>query len=309
MSTTMLFVLLFSALAAVATFMMFRAIAELTRGNESDASALRDRFTQSFEGMAERRNQRQLRLGKATLAERLLRAGLKLRPAEFVAIQFGLAIVLGVLGLLRFGFGPAFLIMAVIGYLVPYVFLRLRQRRRLRAFSAQLPDTLSLLSNGLKAGFALPQAIDSVARNGVPPMSEEFARVVREMNLGSTVESALENMVRRVGSDDLDLVVTAILVQTVTGGNLAKILESISYTIRERVRVQGEISALTAQARASGTIITILPFVLMAVLFLITPGYFKPMLEKPLGWIMLGLAGISISFGAWIVRRLSAVEV
>src|SRR6185437_13258476 len=143
-------------------------------------------------------------------------------------------------------------------------------------------DTLSLLANAMKAGLSLPQAIESVAQNAAAPVAEELARVIRETKLGTSTPQALTNMVRRVGSEDLDLIVTAISIQSSVGGNLARILDGISHTIRQRIQAKAQISALTAQMRASGWIITLLPFIVAAVLNLITPSYFGIMLTEPL---------------------------
>ncbi|TMC10814.1 MAG: hypothetical protein E6J29_10875 [Chloroflexi bacterium] len=169
-----------------------------------------------------------------TLAEELGRADLKLRTAEFVMIQVAFMLGWALLGLFRFGFAPHFVVAGVVGYFIPMRYLRYRQRRRQRTLSAQLPDTISLLTNALKAGYSFPQAIDTVARNGSPPIAEEFGRVVRELNLGGSVEQSLNNLVKRAGNDDLELVVTAAVIQNQVGGNLARILDNISDTIRER---------------------------------------------------------------------------
>src|SRR5439155_2151695 len=134
-------------------------------------------------------------------------------------------------------------------------------------------------------------------------------RAVREMNLGGSVEEALNNMVRRVDSEDLDLVVTAVSIHRTVGGNLAEILDNIAFTIRERVRIKGEISTLTAQARASGYLITALPIVLAAFMYFVTPTYFRPMFGSIIGWILLAIGGFMIFVGNLIIRRVVAIEV
>jgi len=200
-------------------------------------------------------------------------------------------------------------IAGVVAYLIPMRYVKWRQGRRLKAFNGRLPDTLSLLSNALKAGLSLPQALEAVAHTSAPPISDELSRAIREMNLGSATPQALTNMVRRVGSEDLDLIVTAISIQSSVGGNLARILDGISHTIRQRIQAKAQISALTAQMRASGWIITLLPFIVAAVLNLITPSYFGIMLTEPLGRVMLVLAGISIFIGNLFVRRITNLKV
>src|SRR5437588_819790 len=157
------------------------------------------------------------------------------------------------------------------------LYLRLRQRKRTRAFNNQLGDTLTLMSNALKAGHSFAQALSTVSKNAAPPIADEFARATREIALGINVDDALNHMNERNQSEDFDLMVTAVQIQRVVGGNLAEILDSIAYTIRERIRIQGEIRTLTAQARTSGIIITLLPFALAVALAFISPSYFSPM--------------------------------
>ena len=219
-------------------------------------------------------------------------------------IQVAFLIAWAVISLLRFGFGPQFVVAGVVGYLVPMRYVRYRQRQRLRLLNRQLPDTLSLLSNALKAGLSLPQALDTVARNTAAPVADELSRVIREMNIGSATERALAAMVRRTGSEDLDLIVTAIGIQASVGGNLARILENISHTIRQRVQVKGQISAMTAQARASGWVITLLPVIVAVILYFITPTYFRAMFQDRLGIGLLLLAGLSIMAGNFFIRRI-----
>ena len=271
--------------------------------------SLRSRLNQPFQALAERSNRKRRVSGGLTLAEQLARADLKFRSSEFVMIQVGCMAAGAVLSFWRFGFSAQFVIAGVIAYLLPMRYVRWRQRRRLKAFNQRLPDTLSLLSNAMKAGLSLPQAIESVASNVSKPMSEELARVVRETKLGATTPAALANMVRRVGSEDLDLIVTAISIQSSVGGNLARILDSISHTIRQRVQIKSQIGAMTAQMRASGWIITLLPFIVAAILNVITPSYFRPMFTEPLGRVMLVLAGISIFIGNVFVRRITNLKV
>src|SRR6266513_1847251 len=176
-------------------------------------------------------------------------------------------------------------------------------------FMTQLGDTLTLLSNALKAGYSFAQAIDTVAKNAVPPIGDEFGRAVREMNLGGSPDEALMNITKRVISPDFDLVATAYAIHRTVGGNLAEILDNIAYTIRERVRIKGEIATLTAQARASGTLITALPIVLAAFMYFVTPTYFRPMFGSIIGWILLAIGGFMIFVGNLIIRRVVAIEV
>jgi tight adherence protein B len=279
------------------------------RGARAQPAGFRDRIDKSFGGIVERGNRRRLKRTGLTLAEHLARADIKLRSSEFVLIQLGCLVAFALLGLLRFGFGPQFIVSGVGGYLLPMRIVKYRQGKRLKKFNSQLAETIGLLSNGLKAGFSLPQALDSVARNATPPVSEELGRVTREMSVGASLDQALYNMLKRVASDDLDLLVTAILIHKSVGGNLARVLDNISHTIRQRVMVKSQISALTAQARASGWIISLLPVGVAAILYVIAPTYFRTLTTEPLGVVLLIVAGASIVVGNIIIRRITSIRV
>ncbi|HVA21530.1 MAG TPA: type II secretion system F family protein [Candidatus Micrarchaeia archaeon] len=244
------------------------------------------------------------------LADDLSRADLKLRVGEWSLINVG-TILLGVLigfGLYHNVFFAA--IFAAVGWVAPAFYLRWRQRRRTRKFNNQLGDTLTLLSNALKAGYSFPQAMATISRSAEPPIADEFGRATREVQLGVSTDDALKHMVDRVNSEDFDLMVTAVQVQRIVGGNLAEILDTIAHTIRERIRIKGEIRTLTAQARASGYIIAVLPIALAFLLSLISPGYFGPMLHFPgPGPFMLGIGLVMILLGFGIIMRIVKIEV
>jgi len=205
---------------------------------------------------------------------------------------------------------------AVIGFMIPRIWLGRRRAGRLKAFNGQLADTITLIANALRAGSSFLQAIELVVRETRPPIATEFGRVIREVNLGLPFDQALENMLRRVRSDDLELMVTAISIQHQVGGNLAEILDSIAFTIRERVRIKGEIRTLTAQQRMSGYVVGFLPIGLTAILFLIAPNFLAPMFRKPpavlglpAGLIVLSIAAFSMFMGFMIIRRIVDIEV
>ena len=256
------------------------------------------------------------------LATDLARADLKLKPAEFVLAWIATPIGLVFLSL-AFGFvlpalqNPfALVVMFLIGLWLPRWYLHRRQRGRLNAFNGQLPDTITLLANSLRAGSSFLQGMELVTREARPPISEEFGRVVREMSLGLALQPALANLVRRVASEDLELMVTAINIQSQVGGNLATVLDAIAFTIRERVRIQGEIRTLTAMQRYSGYVIVLLPVGLAALLFVISPTYMTPMVQSPpellglpMGIVLFMLGGISMGIGWLFIRRIVDIKV
>jgi tight adherence protein B len=244
------------------------------------------------------------------LAIELQRADLKLTPSEFILITIGLVIggiALGFFlgrGNLLFG-----LIGGIAGYYLPKFQIKRLQAKRLADFNGQLGDTLIMLSNSLRSGYSLLQSMEAVSKELPAPMSIEFARVVREIGLGLSVEESLAHLLQRIKSDDLDLVVTAINIQHEVGGNLAEILDTIANTIRERVRIKGQIRAMTAQQKASGTLVSILPVAVSLFLFVMNPKYLGNLFEDVCGWVMLGVSGVMIIAGYLIIQRIVDIEV
>jgi tight adherence protein B len=258
----------------------------------------------------------------ANLSRELARADLKLKPSEYLFIWAGSIIGVPVLMFIFSFFLPALgsplilLIGALIGFMLPRFWLGRRKNGRLGAFNKQLPDTITLIANALRAGSSFLQAIELVVRESRPPVSTEFGRVIREVNLGLPFDAAMENMVRRVRSDDLELMATAITIQHQVGGNLAEILDSIAYTIRERVRIKGEIRTLTAQQRLSGYVVAGLPIGLAAFLFVAAPGFMDPMflnppavLGLPAGVVILLFGGFMMFLGFLFIRKIVDIEV
>jgi tight adherence protein B len=237
----------------------------------------------------------------------LTSADIELRPYEFRIIQAAFALLFAVIGLLRFGIGVEFLVLAVIGYLLPAFYLRNRRGHRLRQFDAQLPRAMELIANSMKAGQSVAQSLSSVTDNAAPPVSDEFALARREVELGASVESALNSMVRRIGSNDLKLMVMVITIQRSVGGDLAAILVTLADTMRQREEMRAEVNAATAQSRATALIITLLPIVAAVLLYFVVQDYFRPMLTNPLGWFMLALAAVLLFVGNVIIRRLTAI--
>lgn len=237
----------------------------------------------------------------------LVSADIELRPYEFRIIQGATALLLAIVGLLRFGIGAEFVILAAVGYLLPAFYLRNRRGHRLRQFDAQLPRAMELIANSMKAGQSVAQSLNAVTDNAQPPVSDEFALAQREVELGASVESALNNMVKRIGSNDLRLMVMVITIQRSVGGDLPAILVTLADTMRQREEMRAEINAATAQSRATALIITLLPIIAAVLLYFVVQDYFRPMLVNPLGWFMLGLAALLLFIGNLIIRRLTAI--
>jgi tight adherence protein B len=247
------------------------------------------------------------------ISRELARADLKFKPGEYIAL-YVIAIVGG--ALIAFLLGGRILISAFIGAAIgaflPRMYVKRQQSRRLVRFNDQLPDMLNLMVNGLRAGFSTLQAMEAVSKELPAPICDEFRRVVQEMQLGITMEKALANLLRRIPSQDLDFLITAINVQREVGGNLAEIMDVISYTIRERVRIKGDIRALTSQAMYSGRALAIMPVGLLCILWFLNRSYVMEFFNKDTilcGGIALGIAGVMIIVGYFVMTRIANVEV
>lgn len=240
----------------------------------------------------------------------LARADLRLRTSEYILLNIGttlggfLAGLLPSRGNLLIALGGA-----IVGFYLPRFYVRHLQNRRLQAFNNQLGDTLLLLSNSLRSGYSLLQSMETVSKELPPPISTEFDRVTREIGLGLTTEEALAHLLERIDSDDLDLMITAINIQHEVGGNLAEILDTISHTIRERVRIKGQIRSLTAMQRMSGSVVAILPVVLGMLIFLINPGYMSTIFANVCGIMMIIIGAVMIVAGYIAIRKITNIEV
>ena len=257
---------------------------------------------------AETLSQRRSASGKPTLTEDLARAGLNITPAEYLLIRIGSVALGALVGIFRFGIGVGPVVLAVIGFFGPPLVITFLQRRRQNKFNDQLTGMLQLLSNSLKTGYPIDRALETVANKSQRPISTEFDRVTTEITLGTTVEDALSALLLRINSPDLEFIVTAILLHTRVGGNLAEVLDNISDTLRDRLQTKRDMSVLTAQSRASATIITGLPILLAFGLYLFVPGYFAPMTSTLLGYILLGIAGGFVVIGNVIIQRMTSLE-
>lgn len=246
---------------------------------------------------------------KNNIRMKLTNANILMKAEEYLSICLILFVVSGLLGALLFKNFLMVIIMAVIGWVTPLFILNRNINKRLKKINSQLGDTIAILSNSLKAGHSFFQAVDSVSRELTGPMADEFAKLQKEISFGINTEIALENMVNRVGSDDLELMVTAVLIQRQVGGNLAEVLDNISDTIRQRIRAKGEIRTLTAQGRMSGWIISLLPFLLAIAISIISPQQMKTLISSPIGIIMILIAFIMEFLGIIFVRKIINIEV
>jgi tight adherence protein B len=255
------------------------------------------------------------RVAKSSMGDRisreLARADLKFKVAEYFALIFMSTLVVAFIAYLIQPSIVSAVIGGVIGFFLPRFYVKRQQSVRLIKFNDQLSDMLNLMVNGLRAGYSTMQALEAVSRELPAPISDEFRRVVQEMQIGISMETALENLLRRIPSEDLDFVVTAINVQREVGGNLSEILDTISFTIRERVRIKGEIRVMTAQVRTSGIVLALIPVFLTLALWFVSPEYIGSFFARgPVcGWSAVGVVVGMIAAGYFVMMKIADIEV
>lgn len=260
-------------------------------------------------GLSERVNQRltQAKFG-SRLAKELAQAGTQVTPAEFMAINIGLIIGSLLLGLLIAKTIVAGLALGIVAAFGPRFWLKRKKEKRVSEFQQQLPDVLSLIVGSLRAGYGLIQAMQLVAQEMPSPSKDEYGRVVNETSLGYSLHQALAHLVERMESEDLQMVVTAINIQNEVGGNLGNILDSIASTIRDRVKLQGDIRTMTSMQRMTGYMLAAMPLVVAVFLLFTNPDYIMPMFVFPWYAIPIG-AGISMGIGLVVMNKLTQMDI
>jgi tight adherence protein B len=194
--------------------------------------------------------------------------------------------------------------------LAPYGVVSWRRNKRIKAFNSVLAETIDMLARALRAGHSVLGAIEMVADSAQQPAASEFSEVFKQMTLGLPIRDALMQLLERVPSADLRVLVTAIMVQKDTGGNLVEILDRTVFVIRERLRIEGEIQTQTAQGRLTGWILSALPLIMLALLNLVNPGYSRPLIDDPLGRKLSYFSAGMLLAGAWTIRRIiNGIEV
>lgn len=243
----------------------------------------------------------------------LLQAGLALKVSEYFLLRALLSVLCAILGFLLAG-GASFALVlgvggALIGFMAPSWYVAILRQRRINTINAQLVETLQLISNSLRSGFAFTQAVEMAAKQVQPPIQDELHQFLQDNALGARSDEALLALVERTGSYDVDMMVTTIIVQRTTGGNLSEILDNVAETIRERERLQGEIRAMTSQQRLTGLVLTFYPPALGLLLLALAPQLMKVMIEEPLGRVLLIVAVILQVIGAIVIRRILRLDV
>jgi tight adherence protein B len=303
--------------AALAVLLVFFGVAQLAGGQvtermgryvgqrraEADSAPARESAFSRLDGAMARRG-----LVEGIRRE-LLRADLHLTVPEYLILTVAVTLAGLLIGYLISRFWLSGLVSAIGAALLPMLYVRWRQRRRITAFNDQLENVLNLVVSAMRAGYSLLQSFDYISKRLPDPAATHFARVVREVSLGLPMREALENLLARTESQDLELIVTALNIHDEVGGNLTVILESISHTIRERVRIKQEIRSLTSMQRGSAYILVALPFIVAGILFLMSPSYVMRLFEPgPTLCIPFG-ALACMALGFVITRRIMDIEV
>ncbi|WP_213371999.1 type II secretion system F family protein [Mesobacillus boroniphilus] len=239
----------------------------------------------------------------------LLEAGSQLKPEEYFIIRVlsGAAAGLGffMIGLQWFFCFPA----AAVGFMLPRLYMKQKRKKRLQRISYQLIEILGMMANSMRAGYSFMQAMQQVGKEIPDPLGPEFERVIRQAGLGISLDEVFEEVMVRLPNKELEVVIRAIMAQRKSGGNLAGLMETMEDTVRGRIRIMEELNTLTSQGRMSSWIITLLPVGLAFYLAFFGQDYFQPMLEHPLGWLMLSSAGINILIGWFFIQKIIKIEV
>lgn len=238
----------------------------------------------------------------------LKRAGLKVRPGEYLIGKILLIAILGILGLLT---GDLLLAILLVGIslVLPGFYLKSKATSRVRAFENQLIDGVDLIANALRSGYSFLQASEVVVKELSGPIAEEFEQLIMETRVGMSLEDALQGMNQRVPSKDLDLLITVVLIQKQVGGNLAEILEKLGNTLRERVNLKGQVRTITGQSRLSGWVIGLLPVTLLLVMYILNPEYLIPFLQHELGLVLLGVALFMEIMGLFMIKKMIQIDI
>lgn len=239
---------------------------------------------------------------------KLEEADVLLRGGEFVVIVIACALTSSFVSF-TITLNPAgSIILGLTAALIPFAALNAARNKRLSNFNAQICDALTIMANSLRSGFSFLQSMDMVRKELPDPVKKEFTRTLKEINLGTPTEEALENLAKRVNSEDLDLVITAVLIQRQVGGNLSEVLDNIAETIRDRIRIKREIRTLTAQGRISGLIIGLLPLILGGFMMVVKPSYIMQLFSSRAGLTMMMLAIMGEFTGMLIIKKIVDIK-
>jgi tight adherence protein B len=319
---------LVSALAAggaIALFALYAVRARQVRPADSRIRRLADRPASARRGLSwdevRRRGPSSLPLLRNVLADsawsarmtkNIEQAGLRLRVGEYVLARFGAGLLACAAVWLLVTGTPGLVAGVAAGLLasfLPAIWLSMMRRRRMAQIGRQMPEAVTLLANSLRAGFALQHGIGIITEQMEPPISDEFGRLVVDMNVGSSIEDALTGLLERADTEEVNLMVTAVLIQRTSGGNLAEILETVGESMRERERITGEVRTMTSQQRFSGTVLTFWPIALLGLFSIFNWHQTSVLFTTGAGLALLAVAGIMQVFGYLTIRRILDIDI
>lgn len=244
-----------------------------------------------------------------SIKSKLLQAYIKMKPIEFIEISIISGLIVGAVFFQLYSKSWFFILGFLLGFKVPEMFIESIRKKRAKQLNSQLPQALSLLSNGLRAGFSFPQAMAVVSKEMEAPIADEFSKVLRDNSYGKNMNEALEDLAKRTEDEDLDIFITTLLIQMQVGGDLSEILDTISGTIRERVKLKGDVHTLTSQSRMSAVIIGIMPIAIAGAIFMLNPEYIGTLFSDPLGLMMLGTAAVMMMIGIIALVKIVQVKI
>ena len=239
----------------------------------------------------------------------LIRADLMMRAEEYIGLILLLILAAYVVMFLVSGSILVGVAAALIGFFVPGMVVNSKKKKRSATMTTDLPEALTIISSGLRAGFSFPQAVSVVVREMEGPLTTEFSRVLKENRLGKPMDDALQDMIERIENDDVEMLITALMIQRQVGGNLAEVLDSIAHTIRERVRIKGEISTLTAEGKLTAIILSLLPPGVAGALALLNPAFIATLVEETIGLVLIAVAIVLQIIGVIVIRKIVSIEV
>lgn len=255
-----------------------------------------------------RKQRKQPQLISRRFEDTLARSGVRLSAQEYVLVWAALAIGPGLVGSLLKLQVVAILGLCIIGFAIPPIMVSRSRKQRQQLFNKQLGESLTIMSNCMRSGYSFQQALSSIAKEMPAPISTEFGRVVREMNYGTPMEEALNNLVARADNKDLELLISAVITSTQVGANLSEILDTISETISDRIRLREEVRVASAQGRLSGIIIGLLPVGIILLLMVLNPTYLTDFINHPIGRIMLIAGAVLEVIGFLVINRIVDIK-
>lgn len=299
----LIFILLFSKLGNEQT--RYRISRYFKENNVDD---VQEQFIKEKSEEQSIRKKNRFKLASKEFSNNIISSGIKLKPNEFIYLWFGLTLIPIFIVLLFGGSIVTAIALSIIGIAIPPFLLNNARKKREDLFNKQLGEATIIMGNSIKGGFTFLQSIENIAEEMQPPISTEFAKVLREIHYGVKQQDALNHMVERTKNKDFELLVSAVMTSTQVGSNLSEILETISSTIRDRIKIKNEINTLTAQGRISGLIIGLLPIVLILAIMVMTPSYFEGFFDSLLGKILVGVSIVLEIIGFAFINKIVNIK-